>query len=458
MPGVSDINDWGFSSTYDGPMYGEGMSFNPYAFMTTQAGGPENPNNADVNKWMQDGGYQIGQYHAPGGYLEGLFKDGKSVTNPSFYSNGDPGPLFDLIAQGFNPVGGWGLGPGQGLGGQFASGAGAAAINGGLSGAANAGVNGGNVLTGAALGAGSAYTPNYGSGIGIENPALQGAFNGAVNGGLKAKLTDNDTTAGAVTGAVPGLASYAGGFMSDNYPSGGQSQAPWAKGNVFSSGGDYGPQMSQAPWGNSPSPSFTGPTGGPEGSPGLSDEHPIISGLKSMLGFKSSANGGGEGLFNGHAGDVAQGLLGMYQGYRQRKQAQQMMDSLAGRRQAYGDQLQKQLVAKDAAAGRRSDYAGRATQLQSSLAGLDSQMAPYQMQLSNQSLGGLAGMFQSGLTMGGRMGAFGPQYQRPQTGFQYTPMQNNVQPLDFNIPAVPQGLDTSPLDTMFRRNRVVGGY
>ena len=110
------------------------------------------------------------------------------------------------------------------------------------------------------------------------------------------------------------------------------------------------------------------------------------------------------GINRSNFGNVAEGLAGLYQGYQQRKQARDLQTMMGMRRQAYQDQLRKNLMARDAAAGKRSDYGGRETQLMSSLAELDARNAPAMMGLSNMQLGGGLGMLQSGLRLGGKMG------------------------------------------------------
>jgi hypothetical protein len=109
-------------------------------------------------------------------------------------------------------------------------------------------------------------------------------------------------------------------------------------------------------------------------------------------------------------GDLAQGLMGMYAGYRQRRDAKKLAGSFSANRGAYEQQLQKDLMRRDARAGRRSNYEGRATELQAKLAELDSRNAPALSALNQQQMGGLINMFQSGLRYGGKSGAFGDGY------------------------------------------------
>ena len=60
------------------------------------------------------------------------------------------------------------------------------------------------------------------------------------------------------------------------------------------------------------------------------------------------------------------------------------LDSLYGQNSPYSQQLQQTLAAKDAAAGRNSQYGQRAVQLQAALADKGSQYAAQQAQMANQ--------------------------------------------------------------------------
>ena len=117
--------------------------------------------------------------------------------------------------------------------------------------------------------------------------------------------------------------------------------------------------------------------------------------------------GGGTDIpgFSGQQiGNLVQGLAGLYAGNKQRRTAKDLLNQLSGRRDAYSTQLQRNLARKDAASGRRSDYAGREVALQSALAQLDSANTPAMMQLQNAQLGGLGDMLKSGMSFGKNMG------------------------------------------------------
>ena len=86
----------------------------------------------------------------------------------------------------------------------------------------------------------------------------------------------------------------------------------------------------------------------------------------------------------------------------QYRRARKLEKEMGARRGAYEGNLRRQLERRDAASGRRSNYAGRETQLQASLAELDSRNMPAMMALNNSQFGGLANMFQSGLRYAGK--------------------------------------------------------
>ena len=65
-----------------------------------------------------------------------------------------------------------------------------------------------------------------------------------------------------------------------------------------------------------------------------------------------------------------------------------MVNGLYSQNSPYAQQLRQSLAAKDAAAGRRSQYANREVQLQSNLAHMASQQIPtmYEMQMGQNQL------------------------------------------------------------------------
>lgn len=143
-------------------------------------------------------------------------------------------------------------------------------------------------------------------------------------------------------------------------------------------------------------------------------------------------------------GDQMSNLMGLYSGYRRYRDAKNARSQFGVNRGAYEAQLQAKLAAQDAARGRRSNVAGRTTQLQAALAELDSRALPGMNQLRETQFSGLDNMLRSGFGLGQSMGYWGRQPTqsfgavapgpRPLSG-----MFNNVAPVQmpsFNIPSV----------------------
>lgn len=110
-----------------------------------------------------------------------------------------------------------------------------------------------------------------------------------------------------------------------------------------------------------------------------------------------------------NAGDLASMLYGFYNNRKQQKALGQQisgLQSLYGQNSPYAQQLRNKLNAQAAATGRRSNVAGRETQLQAMLADRNAQMSPHLMQL-NQARGQLKNSLGSNtLSMLNKMGAF----------------------------------------------------
>lgn len=372
----------------------------------------------------------------------------------------------------------WGRMFGTAVGGAFTGGAlssvmGSTAAGGAASGALWSGAQaagaggdssqiGKSMARGAAGGGLSGALPSTAGTVGIENPHLASAWDGAVKGGVGAAAQGGDRSEigqGIVTGAAPGLASYGSSQMSAP-----ESYVSTSPGQGFLNDMK---QQSAAP-GASPSPTFAkepmATSYVPSSSPAA---YTNVSGQKSALSFESPTL---QAFMDkvvpqnaGQWGDLAQGLMGMYAGHRQRKDAKDMMRRISGRRDAYGQQLQGSLQRRDAATGRRSNYDGRAVELQAKLADLDSRNAPAYAALQNNSMGGLATMLQSGLRYGGKSGWFGPEYTKDQGRVNPTIMPAPANLSSMSTPYEMQNSldatqgDPFSLNPMARRNRVVGG-
>ena len=354
------------------------------------------------------------------GELSSVFRDGKEVS-PSLrqfrsYSEGPEWDLAMALTAAAIAPGGFAVGANSGIGaGLGLSGTSALAANAGFNSAmmaAGSGAEDRDIGRAALTSGGAAFLPNMGQYVGLENPYLQQAFNGAVGGAAVAGLNEGDEKLGALMGAVPGLASYAGGrFMDNSYvpTSSGQnlinetnmaSRLPRGGLSSFvdtpqmSQGLSYVPQSSPLAFTNSPS----------ERS---GFEMPDLGDFFGRLVPNSPEQWG----------SLAEGLGGMLLGGMQYRRARRMEKEMGGRRGAYETNLRRNLTRKDAASGRRSNYAGRETQLQAALAELDSRNAPAMMNLNSQQFAGLADMFRSGLRYAGKQGMFGerftPGYREP---------------------------------------------
>jgi hypothetical protein len=101
----------------------------------------------------------------------------------------------------------------------------------------------------------------------------------------------------------------------------------------------------------------------------------------ALQGAIGGGMSGGTGASTGGTdwGSVVAGGLGIYNGIQANKTNQEQIDSLSGlfgQNSPYAQALEKQLIAKDAASGRRSQYGPRAVELQARLAENASRLAP----------------------------------------------------------------------------------
>jgi hypothetical protein len=109
-------------------------------------------------------------------------------------------------------------------------------------------------------------------------------------------------------------------------------------------------------------------------------------------------------------GDLAGGLMGLYQAYDQRKRAKNLAGQLAGNygpNSPYAQQLRQTLMRKDAASGRRSQYGPREVEFQAKMADLNARMAPTLSQLNGQVGGSAMTMANSLLNLGKLFGGKG---------------------------------------------------
>jgi hypothetical protein len=352
------VASWGFGGALSG-MFGGGMTGGALGHglssgsLTAAQGG-------DFNKGFLSG--------AIGGGLNGLAQGTPAVmgNNPSAYVPATPGTSIAGLSGITNPTlaGMVNRGAGSVLGTLAQGGSGSDALKSGLTGAALSGINsvgksGMDWLNNSLKGfLSSDSTPD------MEFDALQGS------GGDMSEFTDVSPNryAETITGS-DGLESY-----NADYGFGGDQLAGAFSGGI--------PQQSIQSVGQS---DFSLPS--------------IFGNVGSSLGNFALNN----------AGDLASMLYGFYNNRRQQKQLGQQMSTLQGlygQNSPYATQLRNTLNAKAAATGRRSNVAGRETQLQAMLANKASSLMPTLMQM-NQDRRGLQNANLDILKMGlDKTGAF----------------------------------------------------
>jgi hypothetical protein len=389
-----------------------------------------------------------------GGVLNAFDPSGKSYG--SFRQKGDDDftKLMEMVAP---AVATWGFGGalsgmfgggalGGGLGHGLASGS-MSSMQGGdfakgfLGGAVSGGLQGLAAGTPAVMGNNpSAYVPatpgsSLAGAAGITNPTLAGMFNrgtGSALGALASGGSGSDALKSGLTGAaLSGLNSV--GKMGMNYfkdslnswlapdaAAGGDMEFDALQG----SGGDMSEQTDVSPnryaefttgsdgletynqdygFGGDP---FSGAFSGDGPQKFAQSAGPSEFSLPSVFGNVGSRVGN---FALNNAGDLASMLYGFYNNRRQQKALGQQVSSLQGlygQNSPYAAQLRNQLNAKAAQSGRRSNIAGRETQLQAQLADRAASMAPTLMQL-NQARGQLQNKNMDIALMGlNKMGGF----------------------------------------------------
>lgn len=423
--------------------------------------------------WSPSGGVGGGTLDAfdPSGKTYGSFKqeDEDGITQlmdmvaPAVASWGFGGALSGMFGGGaLGGAAGHGLASGtmsSMQGGKFTDGFLSGAIGGGLNGLASG--------TPAVMGNNpSAYVPaTPGTSIaglsGITNPTLAGMVNrgaGSALGALATGKSGSEALQSGLTGAALSGLNSAGKGVMDFYKN---SLSSWLTpdagsgnsdvefdslpGNMVSDPMDHSvPEMAYSDEGgrfdNSAdfSYGFQQPTFLDSGE---SPQQRALSSGQSDFSLPSIFGDAGRSVGNfalNNAGDLASMLYGFYNNRRQQKALGQQINSLQGlygQNSPYAQQLRNQLNAKAAATGRRSNTAGRATQLQAMLADRAASMAPTLMQL-NQARGGLKNNNMNMLLQGvnkmggfkalgsGLQSLFGGNNTYQDGGFNLTGMQN----------------------------------
>jgi hypothetical protein len=303
---------------------------------------------------------------------------------------------------------------------------------------ASSGIAGGSGFTAGSVaglggtGAGLSITPAMAAAITPSFAAAGGSVLGAAasrgltNAALNA-ATGGDLESSLRAGAIGAVSGGAGQYLGNTFgPIAGQ-----AGGSAVSTalqGGSFSDVLRNA--GTSAGLSGLNSAGG--SMFGNLSENPLFGSIQKFMG-----NNGPQ------IGTALEGLAGLYQGYQQRRMAKEFMSGYGTNRGSYETQLRNNLARRDAASGRRSDYAGRETQLQAALAELDSRNAPAMMQAQQAKMSGQLGMLQSLLRFGGKSGFF----DRPQT---MMPSLSSLGTNSFNY-------TNNNTDDFFLRNRLLGG-
>lgn len=290
-----------------------------------------------------------------------------------------------------------------------------------------------------------------------------GAGRGAIQSGVEGNSMAEGARSGAIGGGLVSGGSYLGGLFSS--PTEGYQPSSYSQGLYNET-----TQQSTAPQGEMADyfrpEGYTAPQQS-KGSPYVASGSPMAYNSTKTTGPDETSSVGSlpaqfTEFINGllpsspsRFGDTAQGLLGMYSGYRRNRAAKELRNQLGGNREAYVSNLRQQLQRRDAAAGKRSNYAGRETELMGALAQLDSRNAPAMAQLNDARYGGLDQMFRSGLSMGSNLGWFGSSRPDPSMQFNKAP----IQPLP-QMPQIPLMEPSQSLGTLGQlpRRWNEGGY
>ena len=331
------------------------------------------------------------------------------------------------------------------------------AANGAAWAGANAAGTGQNVekamLKGGLGGGLASYAPDVAGYAGVTDPTLGGAINGATQGMIGAGVSGGNIGQGALTGGLqggirgygidqtgyqptdPNQQTYNDITQTSSIPDSGRTSTA----SILGSSGNGEGGMSYAPAYTS-----TGTYNAPEMQAPAQESSWANPDLGAFMGkiLPQSKEGWGE---------LAQGLGSLYVANKNRRMARDLRNQISGNRGAYGTQLQRELQRRDAASGRRSNYAGRAVELQSGLAKLDAQNAPAIAQLQQQELGGLLSMFQTGIRSGQKAGWFGNSsptvQQQPGYSLNNPSMESYKNPMP---------MDQNSFDP-YRRVRIYGG-
>lgn len=279
---------------------------------------------------------------------------------------------------------------GGALGSAMGSSVGGAAASGAGWGAAQAAGSGGDWKDGAVKGAvggavsAGATNADFVGGSGMDFGAYNEAVNrgvGSTLGGLARGQNYRDAVVGGLTtGATSGLSTYFApeqSYGGQSYPSNYQPQATQWDSLIT---GQPAPQMSYAPPTSTANPDFSFFDANGAWAPNREQPQSAVGPQTQAL---NAPQFGSKDWFGSNAGNIASTLFSLYNLNKQRRQVGDYLGGLQGLyrpNSAYAQQLRKQLEAKDAATGRRSQYGPREVELQARLAEKANGIAPTMLQ------------------------------------------------------------------------------
>jgi hypothetical protein len=389
LAAYKDPSNWSPGTNFNGdPTSGPSVYHNPNSTTNNMPGdlvnipgvGWVNPNTNDPmgalrggNVWSSPDTTAGAIYHAMGFGPSGNVTENNQLSTERNMSFGQT-MLHDVLPLAAFVLGGGAL---AGAFGGAAAGAGAGAGEAGGAGAGEAGFAGAGIdgMSGAGF---SGAGINGMNGVGFTGAGVGGGAAGGFGGAGGGTSTGTDFTAGSGTefgsagsGNFGSLGSGFNGLGIDNA--------------TFAGGGDMGAFGSLSPSaGGVPSGTFSGGIGSGAGGGlgntlgsgfnGVDVNGAIDSGTAASQSGLTGLFNQAKSLYNGPIGQTYRGASSLYDLYaanQKAKNAQNMMNSITNnfsQNGAYSQGLQRQLAARDAAAGRNSQYGQRAVDLQQALA------------------------------------------------------------------------------------------
>lgn len=339
--------------------------------------------------YLKDNNYNFGYKDQGNNFsLNSLFgPDGKQVGNSQTYRQTTPDQELSSILSTVSPMITGGINqmnPGSAL---FDNPLTQKIFNTALSNAGVSAASGGNPLTGAITGGVNAAIPgfNVAGQVGIENPALQNMFNRGLQGASTAALNGGDVLQGTVAAAAPAALGYAGNAL---MPAGDMPDVGTLGGTMQDAYGESSATLG----GQSPDAQIAATASLPQS-------------MQTQIGNRAT-EAASPSVNTGKVPAWAQalsGAFGLYSNYDQMRRmrgASRGLSGLFSPNSPYAKQLRQTLERQDAKRGRRSDYAGRETQLAAALAERNMQMTPTLANLQTAENQSLMGLFNNALKLG----------------------------------------------------------